>query len=416
MPAESSQLINATTLSERVSRYMSTEDSKRVYDAFIFAAEAHEGVKRKSGEFYIFHPIAVAYILAQLHLDADTICAALLHDVIEDTKFTKKEISEQFGVTVASLVDGVTKLAGGEFTSRQEAAAASFHKMMLAVTQDFRVVLIKLADRLHNVKTLDVRKPDAKRRIAKETLEIHVPLARRLGMNALRKDLQVTAFMHLYPWRSKILRKAMDEYKTANTQNHLEILSKIRQALFDNGINPNVLYWDKNIFKLYKRMRDSKGKKSFCGNSEALELRIIVDSPMQCYTALGVIHQLYQPKIDSFKDFIATPKIYGFQALQTVLLSPQGQVILIQIQTQEMYHIAQYGITAPYRNQSLAKSGKKPQEYLNRWLKQVEEIQEVTGNAAEFMEDMKADLFLSEIYVYTPQGQTKVFYPYRSWQ
>ena len=408
MPAESSPLINATNLSERVSRYMSAEDSKRVYEAFIFAAEAHEGVMRKSGEFYIFHPIAVAYTLAQLQLDADTICAALLHDVIEDTKFTKKEISKLFGVTVASLVDGVTKLAGGEFTSRQEAAAASFHKMMLAVTQDFRVVLIKLADRLHNVKTLDVRKPDAKRRIAKETLEIHVPLARRLGMNALRKDLQVTAFMHLYPWRSKILRKAMDEHKAANTQKHLEILSELRRALFDNGINPNVLYWDKNIFKLYKRMRDSKGKRRFCGNSEALELRIIVDSPMQCYTALGVIHQLYQPKIDSFKDFIATPKIYGFQALQTALLSPQGQVILIQIQTQEMYHIAQYGITAHYRNQSLEKSGKKPQEYLNRWLKQVEEIQEVTGNAAEFMEDMKADLFLSEIYVYTPQGQTKV--------
>lgn len=402
-----SPLINATSLTELVSRYMSAEDTRRVYDAFLVAADAHDGVVRKSGEFYIFHPLAVAYILAQLHLDADTVCAALLHDVIEDTDIGKNDLTEQFGETVASLVDGVTKLAGGEFTSRQEAAAASFHKMMLAVTQDFRVVLIKLADRLHNVKTLGVRKPDAKRRIAKETLDIHVPLARRLGMNALRKDLQVTAFMHLYPWRSKILRRAMDESLAQNTQKHLEILSEIRRALYDNGISPNVLSWDKNIFKLYKRMKNSKGRKRLCSNSEAIELRIIVDSPMQCYSALGIIHQLYQPKIDSFKDFIATPKIYGFQALQTALLSSEGQVILIQIQTREMYHIAQYGITAHYRNPELSKSGFKPQEYLNNWLKQVEEIQEVTGNAAEFMEDMKADLFLSEIYVYTPQGQAK---------
>jgi len=402
-----SSLINATRLAELVSRYMSAEDARRVYRAFLYAAEAHAGVMRKSGEAYIFHPLAVAYILAQLHLDADTVCAALLHDVIEDTTFSRNDLAQEFGETVATLVEGVTKLSGGEFTSRQEAAAASFHKMMLAVTQDYRVVLIKLADRLHNVKTLGVRKPDAKRRIAKETLDIHVPLARRLGMNALRKDLQVTAFMHLYPWRSKILRKAMDQHQSDQTQKQLEILSKIRHALFENGINPNVLPWDKNIFKLYKRMQSNKGKKRLRSNSEALEIRIIVDSALQCYSALGVIHQLYQPKIDSFKDFIATPKIYGFQALQTALLSPEGQVILIQIQTQEMYHIAQYGITAHSHNPELSKSGLKPQEYLNRWLKQVEEIQEVTGNAAEFMEDMKADLFLSEIYVYTPQGQAK---------
>ncbi|HIP95106.1 MAG TPA: bifunctional (p)ppGpp synthetase/guanosine-3',5'-bis(diphosphate) 3'-pyrophosphohydrolase [Leucothrix sp.] len=404
----SSPLISATDLVEMVGRYMNDEDAKRVYDAFLVAGDAHDGVVRKSGEFYIFHPIAVAYTLANLHMDVDTICAALLHDVIEDTDVSKEDIVEQFGATVAHLVDGVTKLAGGEFTSRQEAAAASFQKMMAAVTQDFRVVLIKLADRLHNVKTLGVRKPDAKKRIALETLDIHVPLARRLGMNTLRKDLQVTAFMHLYPWRARILRHAINDLQIANTQKHLEILSEIRHSLFDNGISPNVLRWDKNIYKLYTRMKNSIGKKRLCNGSEALELRILVDSPMQCYTALGVIHQLYQPKFASFKDFIATPKIYGFQALQTALLTPQGQIILVQIQTQEMYHVAQYGITAHYRNPNLSKSGIKPQEYLNNWLKQVEEIQEVTGNAAEFLEDMKADLFLSEIYVYTPQGQTKV--------
>ena len=209
MPEAASQtLINATDLSEQVSRYMNEDDASRVYDAFLLAADAHDGVVRKSGEFYIFHPLEVAYTLADLHMDADTICAALLHDVIEDTDYTKADITEKFGNVVADLVDGVTKLAGGEFTSRDEANAASFQKMMAAMTQDFRVVLIKLADRLHNVKTLGVRKPDAKRRIAQETLDIHVPLARRMGMNAMRKDLQVNAFKHLFPWRAKVLQKS----------------------------------------------------------------------------------------------------------------------------------------------------------------------------------------------------------------
>ncbi len=412
MPAKESSinlpLTSATDLTEQVSRYLSDEDTKRVYDAFLFAGDAHDGVVRKSGEFYIFHPIEVASILADLHMDADTICAALLHDVIEDTPYTRADLEKRFGKTVADLVNGVTKLAGGEFTSRQEAAAASFQKMMAAVTQDFRVVLIKLADRLHNVRTLGVRKPDAKRRIARETLDIHVPLARRLGMNSLRKDLQVTAFMHLYPWRSRILRRAMDDYRDENIHLHQQILGKLKRSLLDNNIKAEVLRWDKNIYKLYKRMKDSKGKKRLCSSAEALELRVLVNSPMECYTALGVIHQLYQPKINSFKDFIATPKIYGFQALQTALLTPQGQVILIQIQSHEMYQIAQYGIAAHWRYPGLATSKAKSQEYLQHWLKQVEEIQEVTGDAAEFMEDMKADLFLSEIYVFTPQGQTKV--------
>lgn len=405
---KSSSLIGATELSEKVARYMSVEDSRLVYEAFLVAADAHEGVVRKSGEYYIFHPLAVAHTLAKLHMDVDTICAALLHDVIEDTDVSKKELSELFGKTVADLVDGVTKLAGGEFTSRQEAAAASFQKMMAAVTQDFRVVLIKLADRLHNVKTLGVRKPDAKKRIAQETLDIHVPLARRLGMNALRKDLQITAFKHLFPWRAKVLQASINAFATENSQKHEEILSELKHSLFENDIKACVFSWDKNIFKLYKRMKNYKGRKLLSNSSEALELRILVDSPMDCYTALGVIHQLYQPKINSFKDFISTPKIYGFQALQTTLLTPQEQIILVQIQTHDMFQIAQYGITAHRRNPDLQKSSSKPQEYLNNWLKQVEEIQEVTGNAADFLEDIKADLFLSEIYVYTPRGKTIV--------
>ncbi len=401
-------LISATDLNEQVSRYMSQEDASKVYDAFLLAAEAHDGVVRKSGEFYIFHPIEVAYTLADLHLDADTICAALLHDVIEDTSYTKSDLEEKFGKVVADLVDGVTKLAGGEFTCRQEVVEASFLKMMAAMTQDYRVVLIKLADRLHNVKTLSVRKPEARRRIAQETLDIHVPLARRLGMNTMRKDLQVLAFQHLFPWRSKLLQLALNKFTTENSDVHHEIISAISTELYAKQIKANVFRWDKNIFKLYKRIKNSKGRKHLDKHTEALELRVLVDSAADCYTTLGVIHQLYHPKVGSFKDFIATPKGYGFQALQTALLTPQRQLIFVQIQSHEMYQIAQYGITAHWRYPDLLTSSEKSKSYLDRWLQQVDEIQQITGNAAEFLEDMKADLFLSEIYLSTPQGETKV--------
>ena len=406
MPETASGLINATDLSELVSRYMNNDDVSRVYDAYLLAAEAHDGVVRKSGELYIFHPLEVAYTLADLHMDADTICAALLHDVIEDTEFTKADLSERFGEVVAGLVDGVTKLTGGEFTSRDEANAANFQKMMIAMTQDFRVVLIKLADRLHNVKTLGVRKPEAKRRIAQETLDIHVPLARRMGMNAMRKDLQVNAFKHLFPWRAKVLQKALDRFICENTNTHQEIIKNITAALYESKVKGRVFLWDKNIYRLYQRIRNSKNHLG--AQLEGIELRILVNSNTECYAALGVIHQLYQPKIGKFKDFIATPKGYGFQALQTALLTPQRQLIIVQIQSHEMFQVAQYGITAHCRNPNLLNSSDKSQIYLNRWLRQVEEIQQVTGNAAEFLQDMKADLFLSEIYVSTPKGETKV--------
>jgi RelA/SpoT family (p)ppGpp synthetase len=409
MPKQASRsLISATDLSEVISRYMSNEDASRVYDAFLLAAEAHEGVIRKSGEFYIFHPLEVAHTLADLHMDADTICAALLHDVIEDTDYTKSDISKRFGKVVADLVDGVTKLAGGEFTSRDEAAAASFQKMMAAMTQDYRVVLIKLADRLHNVKTLGVRNPEAKRRIAKETLDIHVPLARRMGMNTIRKELQITAFKHLYPWRAKLLEQAMEKFTTVNATTHQEIINNITQALYDNEIKTQVFRWDKNIYKLYKRIKNSNGRKHIDKYTEALELRVLVNSVNECYVALGVLHQLFHPKVSSFKDFIATPKGYGFQALQTALLTPQRQLIFVQIQSHEMYQIAQYGITAPMRYPDLLKSSDKSQMYLKRWLQQVLEIQQTTGTATEFLEDMKADLFLSEIYISTPRGEVIV--------
>ena len=405
---ESHSLKSATDLNEAVSRYMSDEDSSKVYEAFLLAADAHDGVVRKSGEFYIFHPLEVAYTLADLHMDADTISAALLHDVIEDTDYTKQDIEDKFGSIVADLVDGVTKLAGGEFNTRQEIAVASFHKMMVAMTQDFRVVLIKLADRLHNVKTLGVRKAEAKRRIAQETLDIHVPLARRMGMNSLRKDLQVTAFQHMYPWRSKVLQCSMDEHFEENAEQHHEITKNITQKLTEKEIKGQVFRWEKNIFRLYQRIQKKKGEKHLDKQNEALEIRVLVSSTGDCYSALGCIHALYQPKMNSFRDFIATPKGYGFQALQTAFVTSDRQLVRVQIQSHEMYQIAQYGITAHWRYPKLLEYSDKSQKYLDRWLEQVKEIQLATGSATEFMEDMKADLFLNEIYILTPRGETKV--------
>ncbi len=409
--ATASTLISATELSSVVSHYMSEEDAQRVYDAFLLAAEAHDGVVRKSGEFYIFHPLDVAHTLAKMRMDADTVCAALLHDVIEDTDFSKQDIKNRFGEVVAKLVDGVTKLAGGEFTSRQEANAASFQKMMVAMTQDFRVVLIKLADRLHNVKTLGVRKPEARRRIAQETLDIHVPLARRMGMNTMRKQLQVIAFENLHPWRAKILKTSLNNYYEEYRDAHQQIIQNLSQGLSKEKINAQVFRWDKNIFRLYNTINDSIksgiGRKSLNQHSEALQIRILVDSGRECYQALGVIHQLFHPKVSSFQDFIATPKGYGLQALQTVLMTPQQQQVKVQIQSLEMYQIAQYGITAHWRYPDLLSSNKS-QKYLENWLKQVEEIQQSESTPAEFLEDMKADLFLNEIYLSTPKGEPKV--------
>ena len=400
--------INSTDLLEQVGRYMNTEDVEKVNQAHLLAHKAHDGVTRKSGEAYIFHPIAVAYTLADLHMDVDTVCAALLHDVIEDTDYTKADISEKFGEVVADLVDGVTKLAGGQFTTRDEAAAASFQKMMAAMTHDYRVVLIKLADRLHNVQTLGVRSPESTRRIAKETLDIHVPLARRMGMNTLRKDLQLTAFKQLYPWRSARLEKAIHKLVSDNATEHQEIIDTIKKGLVDKNIEGDVFSWEKNVYKLYRRISKGKSHKQLNKFTESLELRVLVNNSLDCYAALGIVHQLFHPKVGSFKDFIATPKGYGFQALQTALITPQRQLIFVQIQSNEMHQIAQYGITASKRFPELLQSSGRSQMYLNRWLEQVEEIQNITGTAAEFLEDMKADLFLSEIYVSTPRGEVKV--------
>jgi RelA/SpoT family (p)ppGpp synthetase len=404
----SGETLRVVSLCDVIETYLSKEETRRVYDAYLFAANAHDGVTRKSGEAYIFHPLTVALILADLHMDADTLCAALLHDVIEDTEFSKQEIIQRFGQITADLVDGVTKLAGGEFTDRASAAAASFHKMMNAMTQDFRVVLIKLADRQHNIKTLGSMPYHKQQRISKETLNIHAPLARRMGMNAMRTDLQLVAFEHLHPWRFKILQKMMQAYNDKYHEAHLKIRDKIATSLAEHNIVGELPKWDKNLYRLYQRIKGKKGKKYINQQNEPLQIRILVTDTISCYQVLGIIHSLYRPKVGTFKDFIAIPKVYGFQALETHITTPSHHLVRILIQSRQMHYIAQYGITAHWRFPEMEKGVQNLKKHLDRWLMQVEDIQNTHGTDEEFLEDIKADLFLNEIYVSTPTGKTKI--------
>lgn len=399
----------AADLMHMVERYMSKEDSCRVYDAFTVAGEAHDGITRKSGEPYITHPLEVARTLADLSMDADTLCAALLHDVIEDTSYTKEDVAVHFGGVVAELVDGVTKLEGESFSSKQDATIASFQKMMQAMIDDFRVVLIKLADRLHNLRTLEFKKPPSRRRIAKESLAIYVPLARRMGMNAIRREMQLLSFRHFYPWRSQILQHSLDTYLHNNKEQHDQILKKLSDHLLQVIPSTAAFVWDKNLYRIYERIK--RQGKQFDEQRETLEIRVLVSTESDCYRALGIVHNLYSPKMGEFSDFIATPKTYGFQALQTLVLTPARRLLRVQIQTRDMYQVAQYGIAAQWRYPDLhaERKAKITQDALGRWLAQVRELGAKADNPLEFYADMQADLFLSEIYAFTPRGDVKEF-------
>ena len=392
-------------------RYLSEEDAATVYRAFLLAAEAHDGIFRKSGEPYITHPIKVALILADLHMDAHTLSAAILHDVIEDTPYTYDDIKGKFGDKVADLVEGVTKLSSHHYESKQAAGIASFHKMMQAMVKDYRVVLIKLADRLHNVSTLGSMPPSKQRRIAKETLEIHVPLARRMGMNKLRHKLQMHAFQSMYPLRSKVIQRWWDNCLEEKKQEHNTILLDIGDALEEEKIKGAIIFpWKKNLFRLYQKERQRKSRKHFDRNDLSFDIRIITRTPLDCYKALGIVHQLFHPKVNTFRDFIATPKVYGFQALQTTLITNEQQVIRIQIQSKEMYQVAQYGIASQwlFPHLSADQQLKISQRRLNNWLEQVAEIQQAPGDVEDFLEDMKAEFFFHEVSVLTPKGDSKI--------
>ncbi|MDV3238868.1 MAG: bifunctional GTP diphosphokinase/guanosine-3',5'-bis pyrophosphate 3'-pyrophosphohydrolase [Gammaproteobacteria bacterium] len=390
-------------LCRRLEQYLDADQVREVYRAYLFGAEAHEGQHRMSGEPYIYHPLSVAQILADMRMDHKSIIAAILHDVIEDTGTRKEQVAKAFGEEVAELVDGVSKLTQITFETQAEAQAENFRKMMLAMVRDIRVILIKLADRLHNMRTLGAMPPDKRRRIARETLEIYAPIANRLGMNTMRLELEDLGFQAYHPMRSRLLATAVKQARG----NRKEILSKIeaaiRQRLEHDGIAGRVVSREKHLYSLYQKMRSKR--LSFDEVFDVFAFRVIVDQVDTCYRVLGVVHNLYKPVPGRFKDYIAIPKANGYQSLHTVLFGPYGVPIEVQIRTEDMDKVAEAGIAAHWLYKSGDSGAGSAHARAREWLRELLEMQKNAGNSLEFLENVKIDLFPDEVYVFTPRGE-----------
>ncbi len=393
-----------TQLEKELLLYLPPEETAKVRAAYLFALKAHEGQKRSSGEDYISHPIEVARVLANIHLDPPTLMAALLHDVLEDTPIQKQDLEERFGSEIADLVDGVSKLTQIKFGSRAEAQAENFRKMLLAMVKDLRVILIKLADRLHNMRTVHHLPLERRQRIARETLEIHAPIANRLGMHSFFVEFEELGFAALYPMRYRILKKAVKKARG----NRKEIINDIQNSL-KNALAPldfsvvNILGREKHLYSIYKKMRHKH--MSLNEIMDIYAFRIIVDSVDNCYRTLGAVHNLYKPISERFKDYIAIPKSNGYQALHTSLFGPYGVPIEIQIRTVQMDHIAETGFASHWLYKTKHESREASQRYAREWLKGLIEMQQSTGNSLEFIENVKIDLFPDEVYIFTPKGE-----------
>jgi guanosine-3',5'-bis(diphosphate) 3'-pyrophosphohydrolase len=390
-------------LAKILSAHYSPSAIESIRKAYLLAHEAHEGQSRFSGEPYITHPVAVAGILAQMHLDAPTLQAALLHDVIEDTKVSKQTISEQFGQDVAELVDGVSKLTQIKFENKAEAQAENFRKMVLAMAKDIRVVIIKLADRLHNMRTLGVL-PEAKRnRIALETLEIYAPIANRLGMHSFRIEFEELGFAARYPLRYKVLKKSVTKARGNRKEILAEIEVTLQKALCNTGISAiKILGREKHLYSIYKKMVNKHI--AFSEIMDRYAFRIIVSSVDSCYRVLGSMHTSFKPVPERFKDYIAIPKANGYQSLHTVLFGPYGVPIEIQIRTAEMDATAESGIAAHWLYKSSTKSKNRAHLRAQAWLQGLVDMQKGGDSSLEFIENVKIDLFPDEVYVFTPKG------------
>ena len=395
----------------KTSSYLSAEQVDKIVFAFEFAREAHQGQKRKAGGDYIWHPVAVAEILADIQLDPDSIVSALLHDVVEDTPFSKQDIIDRFGEHVADIVDGVTKLGKMEFKDAQEAKAESFRKMIMAMSRDIRVILVKLGDRLHNMRTLGAMRRDKQVRIAKETLEIFAPIAGRLGINAIRIELEDLCFKAMHPLRFAVLEKAIRDATGDRKEIVSQITETIQHRLEIEGIAAKVIGRQKHLFSLYKKMKN-KGQ-SFEEVRDIFAFRIIVkDDPSECYRSLGAVHSLYKPLFNSFKDYIALVKSNGYQSLHTSLFGPNRIHIEVQIRTEQMHEVAEHGIAAhwQYKEDSVDLMSKgrghtsQVDALAQEWVKNLLEIQQTAGNSQDFLENVKIDLFPDVIYVFTPKG------------
>jgi RelA/SpoT family (p)ppGpp synthetase len=383
--------------------YLEPDQVQEVYRAYLFGAEAHDGQHRMTGEPYIYHPVAAARILADLRLDHKSIIAAILHDVIEDTSTVKEQIATEFGSDVAELVDGVSKLTQIEFASQAEAQAENFRKMLLAMVRDIRVILVKLADRLHNMRTLGVMRPDKRRRIARETLDIYAPIANRLGINALRVELEELGFAALYPLRYKVLKKAVSDARGHRKEVLQKIETSIRRRVQQENIDGRVLGREKHLYSLYKKIRDKT--LSFEETYDVYAFRIVVDEVDTCYRALGVMHNLYKPVPGKFKDYIAIPKANGYQSLHTILFGPYGVPLEVQIRTEEMDKVAEAGVAAHWVYKSGDKNVDQMHTSAREWLRELLEMQKHAGNSLEFLENVKLDLFPDAVYVFTPAGE-----------
>ena len=393
----------ADLLLRDASSYLKAEDVRQIQSAYEFSEAAHEGQFRRTGEPYISHPIEVAKILTQWHLDSQALTAALLHDVMEDTAVTKTEISDKFGRMVAELVDGVSKLDKIEFESQEQAQAENFRKMFLAMARDVRVILIKLADRLHNMRTLDVMQPKKRARIARETLEIYGPIANRLGLNQLYQELEELSFQHLYPNRYRVLKKALEAQRGNRREVVEKILDAIKQRLADAKIEAIVTGREKNLYSIYKKMQDKN--LSFSKVLDIYAFRVIVRDTPACYLALGALHSLYKPIPGKFKDYIAIAKANGYQSLHTTLFGPFGSPIEIQIRTQEMHRIAEAGVASHWLYKTTDAQLSELQRKTHQWLQSLLDMQSESADSVEFLEHLKVDLFPDEVYVFTPKGK-----------
>src|SRR3954470_3532478 len=394
---------SVTQLASKLSEYLTPSELKKVKEAYRFSDEMHLGQMRKSGEPYISHPIAVAEICAEWKLDAQAIMAALLHDVIEDQDVKKEELIERFGPQVANLVDGLSKLEKIEFQSLVEAQAENFRKMLLAMASDVRVILIKLADRLHNMRTLDFMTPAKKRRIASETMEVYVPIAHRLGLNNIYRELQDLAFCHLYPVRYRTLSKAVKAARGNRREVVKKILESVKNTLQLAELPAEVYGREKTLYGIYKKMRSKR--LSFSQVLDVYGFRVVVDSFANCYVALGTLHGLYKPMPGKFKDYIAIRKLNGYQSLHTTLIGPYGTPVEFQIRTQEMHHTAESGVAAHWLYKNEEGSLTDLQQRTHSWLQSLLDIQQQTGDSAEFLEHVKVDLFPDSVYVFTPKSK-----------
>lgn len=392
-----------SVLTDKLSNYLDADQVKKVERAYRFAEQCHSGQMRQSGDPYITHPLAVANILADMRLDHESLMAALLHDVIEDTGVSKGQISRRFGRIVADLVDGVSKLSGIEFETKAQLQAESFQKMTLAMSKDIRVVLVKLADRLHNMRTLGVLAPEKRRRIARETLEIYAPIAQRLGINDVRIEFEDLGFANMYPLRHRRLREAMK----AARKNRNEIVTEIHQAieirLEKEHFTAEVQSREKHLWSIYQKMRVKR--KSFRDIMDVFAFRLIVDSVDDCYRTLGIMHDIFKPVAGEFKDYIAIPKANGYQSLHTVLVGMHGVLIEVQIRSREMDKMANYGIAAHWEYKTGNDNTEASQRRATVWVQGLLDMQKQAGDSQEFLENVKTDLFTDEIYVFTPKGR-----------